>query len=153
MHEFRLPTPTLNRLFGTFAIAALIGLGIAHWLSGSGISIVTAVVIVIISVGSYFYTKQYVWVRLSADGIFGTGYTGRNLKISWNQRVTLGNTHISNMEGIEIRLTENDNLLKKKVSSVFIPTPISNTPEFLAVVHKFAPSDHPLKQMFAEIRK
>jgi hypothetical protein len=147
MYEFRLPTSTLNHSFRKLGVAALIGWGLAYWLTGSGFNTVTTIIVMMIGVGGYFYTKQHVWVRLSTDGIDGTGYTGRNVKITWDQPVTLNATRMSDMDGVEIRLAENDGLLKKQVSSLFIPTPIANTADFAAALSTLAPVGHPLRQM------
>jgi uncharacterized membrane protein len=149
MYEFRLPPATLNGSFRKLGFAALIGLGLAYLLTGSGFSTTTTIIVLIIGVGGYFYTKQHVWIRLSADGIDGTGYTGRKVKISWDQPVTLNATRMSDMDGVEIRLAENGGLLKKQVSSLFIPAPIANTLDFSTALFKLAPVGHPLRQMFS----
>ncbi|MFM9879284.1 MAG: hypothetical protein ACKVOO_02590 [Burkholderiaceae bacterium] len=105
----------------------------------NGISRDTVIMMASISVAGYFYAKQHVWLSLSADGISGRGYTNRRIEISWHYTITVNTVKKSDMDGVEIRTLENDGFVKKQILSLFIPSAIAVTPEFLAAVAKFAP--------------
>lgn len=147
MNHFRLPTTELNRGFRKVGVSLVAGLILAHFLTPNGISISTIILAATIGVAGYFYTKQHVWLSLSADGISGKGYTNRKVEIAWSTAVTMNAARMSNMDGFEIRASENDSAIKRKILSLFIPRAIADTPDFSATVAKFAPTDHPLRRL------
>lgn len=147
MYQFRLPTTELNRGFRKWGFTSLLALILAHFFLPKGISGELLVLVAAIGVGGYFYVKQYVWLTLSTEGIAGTGYTNRKIQISWRDAVTINKARVSDMDGFEIRASENDGVLRKQVLSVFIPRAIAETPEFLATVTKVAPTNHPLRTL------
>lgn len=147
MHQFQVPRAEINRAFRKWGIAVLPGLVFAHFLLPNGISGSTAVLLAAIVAASYFYAKQHVWLTLSPDGICGTGYTNRKINISWQDTISINPARILNMDGVEILASESGGFVKKQILSLFIPYAISDTLEFSATVGKFAPIDHPLRNL------
>ena len=147
MIQFRVPPAELNRSFRRLVISAGIGLVVLHFLLPFGISGTTAGTLAAIGVVGYFYTRQHVWFTLSPDGISGSGYTNRKIHISWSDAISINPTRMSDMDGVEIRISENAGLVKKQVLSLFIPRPISDTRGFSDAVGLLAPKDHPLRKL------
>ncbi len=147
MHQFqfRVPISELNRSFRKWGASMLIGLILAHFLVPQGLSASAVILVAILGVGGYYYAKQHVWVSLSADGISGNGYTGREIQLPWHEAITVNTARMSDMDGVEIRLAENNNLLERRVLSLFIPHAIVTTREFSTALSKLAPADHPLR--------
>lgn len=87
MHQFRLPLPELNRIFRHWGLATLAGVLLSHFVMPQrlGITISTTILLGIIAGGSYYVARKHVWLRMSADGISGTGYTGRGIQIAWHE--------------------------------------------------------------------
>lgn len=125
----------------------LVGMLLINFFQPSGIGGSTIVVIAVFGIMGYFYAKQDVWVTLSDQGIRATGYTGREIRIPWEAMITVNAARKYDMDGIELRLSENDNFLKKQVLSLFIPRAIANSNEFATTVAKLAPVDHPLRKL------
>jgi hypothetical protein len=147
VHQFRVPASELNRAFRKWGATMLIGLILAHLLVPQGLSTSTVILVAILGGAGYYYAKHHVWVCLSADGICGTGYTGREVQISWHEAITVNTARKSDMDGVEIRLARNDSLLKRSVLSLFIPHAIVTTREFSTALSKLAPADHPLRKI------
>lgn len=147
MYQFRVPTTELNRAFRKWGAISLIASIVVHFVLPNGISSSTIILVAAIGVAGYFYARQHVWLRLSADGMSGTGYTNRRVEISWHDTITVTTARMSDMDGVEIRASENDGFVKKRILSLFIPRAIADTPEFSATVAKFAPKDHPLRTL------
>lgn len=147
MYQFRVPTTEINRAFRKTGAALLITMVMVHLLMPNGISSGTIIMVCAIGIAGYFSAKHHVWVSLSADGVSGRGYTNRKVTIFWHDPVVVNTARISDMDGFQIRASENGGFVKKQTLSLFIPRAITDTPEFSESVAKFAPADHPLRAL------
>jgi hypothetical protein len=145
MYEFRLPTTELNRGFRKWGFTMLIALVLAHFFLPNGIGGELIFLPLAVGVAGYLYAKQHIWLSLSPDGISGSGYTNRKIKIAWRDTVTINKARVSAMDGFEVRASANDSFVKKQILSLFIPRAIADSPEFSAAVAELAPAGHSLR--------
>ena len=146
--EFRVPETVVRKRFLMFAlvlplwVVATPFFGI-HTSLYSRLS--TAVLFGVALLAVYFFSRKWVWVTVSIDGLSGHGPTWCKMKIGWDEAVEVKATKVSTMRGAVITRAADPGLFRKTVYSLFIPADIVVMPEFQAAVRRHASPSHPLR--------
>jgi len=138
-----LPSKALNQVYLSRLPMFVVGLVIAPLLGLSTVALLfkTAILLAVLIVGLYFYTKQYKWVYLSSKGIQGLNLRGGKATIEWDDPITLKPiTAFSGIKGFAVQSAKNR-------GSLFIPTSIATTTEFQSNLNRVAPQSHPLLEV------
>ncbi len=138
-----LPQKALNQAYLSRLPMFAVGLVIAPLLGLSTVAVMfkTAILLIVLIGGLYFYTKQYKWVYLSSKGIEGLNPRGGKATIEWGDPITLKPiTAFSGIKGLAVQSAKN-------CGSLFIPTSIAITAEFQSNLNRVAPQSHPLLEV------
>lgn len=138
--EYILPKEALNQAYLRHLPILVIGLAICLLFGISTIASMfrTACILAVLVIGSYLYTKQYKWVYISSAGIQGLSPTGGNVRLEWDEPVTIKSiSAFAGIKGFAIKSAKNR-------SALFIPASIATAVEFQFNLNQVAPKNHPL---------
>jgi hypothetical protein len=146
---FRLPAAVVRQVFVRHAALVAAMLLVLHLAAGQssvralvgGTGLAVAVLFV-----AYAFTARHVWLCVSPAGVSATGFMGRTVEIPWSMPVKIVATRKSRLRGHTLSASEHSGLMPTILNSIFIPGPISGTPEFAAAIAEWAPARHPLRQ-------
>jgi len=138
-----LPQKALNQAYLSRLPMFAVGLVAAPLLGLSTFAVMlkTAILLVVLVTGLYFFTKQYKWVYLSSKGMHGLNPRGGKVVIEWDDPITFKPiTAFSGIKGLAVQSAKNRDTL-------FIPTSIATTAEFQSNLSRVAPQSHPLLEV------